>query len=320
MVRIFVEGPVHASGMALLKARPDIEIDYHEKPAPDVLARGVAAADAVILRLTPLPASVIDGAPNLKVVSRMGVGYDHVDVAALTRRKIPLVIVGDALAASVAEHTLLLMLGISRNIAVMDRNTRDGRYAERYKVFGHELLDKSVLIVGLGGIGREAAKRCAAFGMRVIAAGRASSKRVAEAEGYEFVEDFRKALPEVDFVSLHLPAKDDGSALLGAGEFETMKPGAYVINTARGSLIDEAALHKALTEGTLGGAGLDVTKDEPPLADNPLLTLDNVLFTPHNSALCVETGARVAKVCAQNVLAGLAGKLDPALVVNGEVL
>lgn len=320
MKRVFIEGPVHAAGMEMLRARQDIEIEHIEKPTPAEFAAGVAKADALMLRLTPLTAAVIDGAPNLKIVARMGVGYDHVDVAALTRRKIPLAIVGDALAVSVAEHTLLLMLGVSRMIAVMDRNTRDGNYAERFKTFGHELLDKSVLIIGLGGIGLEAARRCAAFGMDVIVAGRESSRKTAAREGYKFVENFRDALPNVDFVSLHLPGKADGSALFGAEEFAAMKPGSYIINTARGSLIDENALYDTLTKGHLAGAGLDVTRQEPPEADNPLLTLDSVLFTPHNSALCHETGARVAKVCVTNLFNGLEGTLDPSFVVNGDVL
>jgi D-3-phosphoglycerate dehydrogenase len=320
MFRILVEGPMHDSGMAMLRGRQDVELDFREKLTPDAMAEGLAEADALILRLTPLSASAIDLAPKLKTVARMGVGYDHIDMAALTRRGIPLTIVVGALAVSVAEHALMLMLGVSRRIAVMDRNTRTGNYGERYKTFGHELLDKTVLIVGLGGIGGETAKRCAAFGMHVIACGREASRKAAQAAGYEFVADFRDALPRADFVSLHLPATADGSPLLGAAEFAVMRPGASVINTARGSLIDEAALHRALTDGTLLGAGLDVTRDEPPAADCPLLALDNVLFTPHNSALNVETIQRVSELCVTNVLAALDGNLDPAFVVNRSVL
>ncbi|HBT42489.1 MAG TPA: 3-phosphoglycerate dehydrogenase [Rhodospirillaceae bacterium] len=320
MATIFVEGPMHARGMELLSLRDDLDVRLEQGLTPDSLAAAIKDADAVILRLTPLTAQAIAGAANLKVVSRLGVGYDHVDVAALSGRGIPLAIVGDALAASVAEHTVLLMLGLSRQIAVMDRYTRTGRYAERFKSQTHELLDKSVLIVGLGGIGGEAAKRCAAFGMRVVACGREATRKEAQRLGYDYVADFHDALGDVDFVSLHLPANDDGTPLLGAAEFAAMKPGAYVINTARGSLIDEDALHAALVSGHLGGAGLDVTKDEPPKEDCPLLALDNVLFTPHNSALTVETGRRVAETAVRNVLAGLDGNLDPAFVVNKEVL
>ena len=320
MKRIFVEGPLHASGLEMLNARTDLDIDYHAKLTAADLATGLREADALILRLTPLGAAAIEGAEKLKVVSRMGVGYDHVDVAALTLRGIPLAIVGDALAASVAEHTLLLMLGLSRQIAVMDRYTRTGKFAERYTSLGHELLDKSVLIIGLGSIGREAARRCRAFGMNIIVSGREQSRHAAAEDGYAFVEDFRLALPDVDFVSLHLPAMAGGQPLLGSAEFAAMKPGAYVINTGRGSLIDEDALYTALTAGTLRGAGLDVMKDEPPLPDCPLLTLDNVLFTPHNSALCEETGARVSKTAVANALAALDGTLDRKFVVNGDAL
>lgn len=320
MKRIFVEGPLHADGFAILNNRSDIEIDYHAKLTAADLANGLGDADALILRLTPLSTAAIESAEKLKVVSRMGVGYDHVDVEALTRRGIPLAIVGDALAASVAEHTLMLMLGVSRQIAVMDRNTRTGKFAKRYTNLGHELLDKSVLIVGLGSIGREAARRCHAFGMNVIVSGREQSRRAAAEDGYAFVEDFRTVLSDVDFISLHLPAMNDGRPLLGTAEFDAMKPGAYVINTGRGSLIDEDALYTALTVGTLRGAGLDVMKNEPPLPDCPLLTLDNVLFTPHNSALCEETGARVSKTAVANALAALDGTLDRKFVVNGDVL
>ncbi|MEQ9326503.1 MAG: hydroxyacid dehydrogenase [Rhodospirillales bacterium] len=320
MKRILVQGPLHASARETLEARGDIEIDMRENLTAETLAGALADIDALILRLTPLTGAAIDAAPKLKVVSRLGVGYDHVDIPALTRRGIPLAIARDALSVSLAEHTLMLMLGVSRNIALMDRSTRTGKYAVRFSMFGQELLGKTVLIIGLGGIGREAAKRCAAFGMEIIASGRDGSRKAAEEAGYRFVADFRDALGEADFVSLHLPANADGSALIGEAELAAMKPGACLINTARGSLVDENALHAALTAGTLRGAGLDVTRDEPPAPDNPLLSLDNVLFTPHNSALCDETIARVSKTCVENALAALDGRLDPYFAVNPEVL
>jgi len=320
VTKVFVEGPMHPRGFEVLAERPDLDVRVEEKPTAEVFAAAVAEADAVLLRLTPLTGDLIAQAPNLKVVSRMGVGYDHIDVATLTQRGIPLTLVGDALAASVAEHSVMLMLGVSRTIALMDRYTRTERYGERFKLLGHEILDKTVLIVGLGGIGGETARRCAAFGMNIIAAGRENTKREAERLGYEYVADFHDALDRADFVSLHLPARADKAAILGAAEFAAMKLGSYVINTARGSLIDEDALYTALTSGHLAGAGLDVTKDEPPKPDCPLLTLDNVLFTPHNSALTVETGRRVSETAVRNVFAALDGTLDPSYVVNGEIL
>lgn len=317
--KIHVEGPIHAHGRAMLEARADIDFEVHENLAPDEIKAALRDADGMILRLSPLTADMIESAANLRIVSRYGVGYDHVDVQALSKRGIPLAICGDALSASVAEHTLLLMLGVSRRIAILDRNTRNRDYSERYTIPGHDIFEKTVLLIGLGKIGLETAKRCRAFGMRVIVAGRESSRARAREHGYVFVDDFHDALGEADFVSLHLPGQD-GTAVLGSDEFRAMKPGAYVINTARGSLIDEDALYCALTSGTLGGAGLDVTVNEPPLADCPLLGLDNVLFTPHNAALTEETGLRVSEVCVRNVLDGLDGKLDESCVVNPETL
>lgn len=320
MAKIFVEGPMHAHGRALLEARTDITFTVVDKLTQDALATALRDADGLVLRLTPLNAKMIAGASKLKVVSRYGVGYDHIDVAAMSAKKIPLAIVGDALSASVAEHTLALMLAVTRQIPLMDGNTRNGRYGERYISLGREMLEKTVLLIGLGKIGLETAKRCAAFGMTIIVAGREASMEAAAKHGYEYVADFRNALGRADFVSLHLPAQQNGRAILGADEFAAMKKGAHVINTARGSLIDEAALYDALTSGTLAGAGLDVTNQEPPAEDCPLLALSNIVFTPHNAALTEDTARRVSAACVGNLLDGLDGKLDPANVVNREVL
>lgn len=311
---------MHAHGRALLEARQDVTFSIVDELTPDALAAALADAEGLILRLTPLNAAMLDAAPNLKVVSRYGVGYDHIDVAAMSARKIPLAIVGDALSASVAEHTLALMLAVTRQIPVMDGNTRNGRYGERYISLGREMLDKTVLLIGLGKIGIETARRCEAFDMKIIVAGRQASKEAAAMHGYEYVADFHDALPRADFVSLHLPAQDGGRAILGGAEFAAMKPGAYVINTARGSLIDEAALYVALTTGHLAGAGLDVTSQEPPADDCPLLGLANIVFTPHNAALTEDTAKRVSAACVGNLLDGIDGKLDPANVVNREIL
>jgi len=318
--KLFVEGPMHDHGRAMLQARSDITFSIHEKMPAEEMKAAFRDVDGLIWRLSPLTADMIGAAEKLKFVSRYGVGYDHIDVAALTARGIPLAICGDALSASVAEHTLLLMLGVSRQIAVMDRITRIRDYATRYTSPGHEIQGKTVLLIGLGKIGLETAKRCTAMGMKVIAAGREASRAAAAQHGYAFVDDFHDALPDADFVSLHLPGQGDGHVLLGESEFAAMKPGAYVINTARGSLIDEDALYHALTEGALGGAGLDVLRNEPPHPDCPLLALDNILFTPHNAALTEETGQSVSEVCVRNMLDAIDGRLDASCVVNRDIL
>ncbi|RMF00068.1 MAG: 3-phosphoglycerate dehydrogenase, partial [Alphaproteobacteria bacterium] len=249
-----------------------------------------------------------------------GVGYDHVDVDALTRMGIPLATVGDTLSVAVAEHALMLMLAVARQAVVMDRLNRAADYSQRFTRPLHELYGKTVLLVGYGKIGRATARRCAAFEMRVIAAGRPSQKQEIEAEGYGFVSDFRDALPAADFVSLHVPGQPGGAPLITQDELAAMKAGAYLINTSRGSLIDEDALYEALTRGALAGAGLDVTREEPPRRDLPLLELENVVFSPHVAALTRETQSRVSQRCVRNVFDALEGRLDPAMVVNKSVL
>ncbi|MEC9368054.1 MAG: NAD(P)-dependent oxidoreductase [Pseudomonadota bacterium] len=311
---------MHSVGRGLLDARKDVTCDFVVEPDKYRLNKGIETADALILRLTPLTANTIAKARQLKVVSRYGVGYDHVDVDALTAKGIPLAIVGDALSTAVAEHTLLLMLAASRQTPVMDRLTRTGGYGERFTRHYNDLLGRTLLLIGFGKIGRETATRCAAFGMNIIVAARSNKRADIERAGYRHVEDFHEALGEADYVSLHIPGMPDQSAVIGPAEFRQMKPGAYLINTARGSLIDEDALHVALTKGTLRGAGLDVTRQEPPAPDCPLLKLESVVFSPHNAAFTDEAAQRVSAACVRNALAAIDGKLDPAFVVNRQVL
>ncbi|MGE3625616.1 MAG: NAD(P)-dependent oxidoreductase [Hyphomicrobiales bacterium] len=320
MKKVFVEGPMNPHGKALLDARKDISWELVLKPGLDVLNRGIAEADALILRLTPLTADNIAHAGRLKVVSRYGVGYDHVDVAALTAKGIPLAIVGDALSSAVAEHTLMLMLAVSRQAALMDRLVRAGKYAERFTREMHDLRERTVLLVGFGKIARETARMCAAFNMRIVVAARPDKKADIEAAGFTHVEDFHEALAQADYVSLHIPGNSDNSPAFAADEFAAMKAGSYFINTARGSLVDEDALHSALASGHLRGAGLDVTRAEPPAPDNPLLALDTVVFSPHNAAFTDEAARRVSETCVRNALAAIDGRLDPACVVNRQVL
>ncbi len=320
MAQILVAGFVHEAGRALLEARDDVDHEMLENISVAELDARIGNLDALIVRLTPLRAGTIAKATRLKVVSRYGVGYDSIDVAALTARGIPLTVVGDANAVTVAEHALGLMIAVTRRLVTCDRAVRDGRYGLRNEIEQTELYGKTVLIVGFGRVGRRVAKRCAAFEMKVLVADPFVAPGSVTDEGYDYVKDFREALPGADFVTLHMPADPQSSAIMAAAEFAAMKPGAYLINVARGSLVDEAALAAALTDGPLRGAGLDVTQREPPDPDNPLLRLDNVILTPHSAALTAECSRRMSLVSVQNALDGIDGQLDPALGVNRDVL
>ena len=320
MARILIARAVDEAAFALLDARGDVEYEVLENLSVAELEARIAALDAVLLGLTPVGESTAAKAKRLKVVSRFGVGYDTIDVAALTRHGIPLATVGDANAVTVAEHALLLMLALTRRLPAHDAAARSGNFGIRGTFRRSELWQKSVLIVGFGRIGRRAARLCAAFGMGVVVADPYVAPEAVEAEGHRYVHDFHEALAEADFVTLHMPGNPDGAAVLGQAEFDAMKPGAYLINAARGSLVDEDALLGALTGGRLRGAGLDVLRAEPPAPDCPLLELDNVVLTPHIGSLTEEGVRRMSMESVRNCLDGIDGKLRPEYVVNPEYL
>lgn len=320
MRNVLVAGPIHEAGVALLDARDDVSYELVGETSVADLDMQIGSVDGLLLRLTPLSAETIAKAPRLKIVARHGVGYDRVDVAALTRRGIPLAITGEANSEPVAEQAMGLMLAATRRTTTMDRMVRSGEYGARNTMALIELWRKTVLVVGFGRTGSRVAPRCAAFGMEVIVADPYLPRRQVEAHGYRYVTDLREALAEADIVTLHMPANPDGAPVMGVAEFSMMKPGAFFINVARGSLVDEAALTEALTSGHLRGAGLDVTREEPPAPDCPLLALDNVVLSPHVAAWTEECSRRMSEVSVRNILDAFDGRLDPELVVNRQVM
>jgi D-3-phosphoglycerate dehydrogenase len=320
MPKVLIIQPFHEDGMKLFAARPDVAYEVVDG-TPEELASKIADADGVTIRTSPLQAEVLDRAERLKVVSRHGVGYDNIDVDALTRRRIPLAIAADANATAVAEHTLYFMLALAKQGLRYDRATREGGWAVRNSLEAVDLMGRRVLVMGFGRIGREVARRCAAFGMAVMVYDPYVQANVIEAAGdYRSVPDFEAALPETDVLTVHMPLGADSRGLIGAAELAALPAHAFVINAARGGIVDEAALHDALTSGRIAGAGLDVFDREPPQGDHPLFALPNVILTPHSAGLSKEAAVRMAISTAKNVLAGIDGKLDPSMVVNREVL
>jgi D-3-phosphoglycerate dehydrogenase len=317
--KLLVVGQLHEAGYALLEGREDVAVTRLDVPTRESVAAEIVDADAVAIRTFPLDRDLIERADRLRIVSRHGVGYDNVDVAALTERRIPLTVVGNVNAVTVAEHTLYLMLTLAKRGFAHDQATRRGDWLFRDGFVATELSGKTVLICGFGRIGRGVAKRCAAFDMRVAVCDPMVADTVIHADGYEYVDNLREALPRADFVTLHLPLTAESKAMINAETLGLMKPGAFLINTARGGLVDEAALVAALKEGRIAGAGLDVFVDEPPAADNPLVGLENVVLSPHIGGLTLECAMRMAEVTVRNVLDLLDDKLDRDLVVNREV-
>lgn len=320
MPHVLLTGAIHRAGMALLEERADITLESIDTPTEADFAARLPAADALIVRTAVVPPAALEGAGRLKVVSRHGVGYDNIPVQALTGRGIPLTVVGNVNAVTVAEHTLFMILALAKQCIPYDRAVREGGWTIRDSFAATELVGKTLLILGFGRIGREVARRAAAFDLRILAYDPYVDGGTIADGGAEAVADWRAVLGEVDFVTLHLPRTPETLGAVGAAELAAMRPTAFLINAARGGLVDERALAGALGEGRIAGAGLDTFEPEPPAAGHPLFGLENVILSPHTAGLTAECAARMGIAAARNALDGIDGRLDPELVVNREVL
>jgi D-3-phosphoglycerate dehydrogenase / 2-oxoglutarate reductase len=316
---VLITDPIQQTGLNILIQRGDVVIDYcpHRVSEQELIKRA-AHADAILVGVTPITARIIDAARRLRVVSRRGVGYDNIDLAALRRRKIPLATIGSANASTVAEHTFAFIFALARQVMAYDHATRAGNWAFRHSLIATDVQGKTLLLVGFGRVSRAVAVRARAFGMRVLAYDPFVSEVEVRGFGVETVKDLLDGLAACDFLSVHVPLLPETVGLIGRKELAAMKPAAFVISTARGGVVDEHELVNALKEGMIRGAGLDVFAQEPLPADHPLLRLENVILSPHSAALTAECAQRMDEVAAQNCLDGVDGKLDPALIVPNE--
>lgn len=320
MPHIVVAGALHPSGLKLLenlRAR-GFTHDYDPGIREETYAPLMERADALVIRTQPLTAATIDRAKNLRIVSRHGVGYDAVDLPALDARGIPLAIVGDVNSAAVAEHSMMLLLACSRRAVRADAAVREGRWAWRNELEATELDGRRLLIMGYGRIGRHVARMARAFNMDVTAHDPFLEKQGWPEGPARPAGDLHAALAEADCVSINMPKGEKPA--IGAEEIAVLKPGAILVNTARGGIIDEAALRAGLQSGQVAAAGLDVFEDEPPAPDHPLLAFDQVILSPHIAGLTDGAAERMALTSIRNVVDFFDGTLDPALVVNRETL
>jgi D-3-phosphoglycerate dehydrogenase len=312
--------PLHASGMALLAARNDVTIRQLARPSPAELAAAVLGAQAVLVGLENVDEALLDRASELKIVSRFGVGYDTVDIAACTRRGVVVGVTNGGNDLAVAEHTMMLLLAVARRTIEMDASVRAGAWMIREGRPMGELAGRTVLVIGYGRIGTRVARFCAVFGMRVMVCDPGFPVPRIAADGHIPVTDIAAALPEVDVLTLHCPLSETTHHLINRELLGLLKPTAWLINAARGPLVDEAALIAALSTGKLEAAGLDVQMREPPDPANPLLQLKNVVLSPHNAAAPIECYEKMSIRAAKNMLELFDGVLDPGYVVNPETL
>jgi D-3-phosphoglycerate dehydrogenase / 2-oxoglutarate reductase len=322
--KIFITQTMAPGGRALLAERDDIELiefpNLISAPDFEALLKAHAPVHGVALGATRFGEAELEAAKDMKVVTRIGVGYDAVDVPALSRRNIPLMVVGTANSPSVAEQALFMMLMLAKRANELHALVKDGQWSTRLGKLPYDLFGKTVLIIGFGRIGTRTARRCLAMEMSVLVYDPHQSKDEIKRAGCEAVESLDAALPRADFVSVHCPKTPETVGMFNAARLKYMKPSAYLINTARGGIIDEAALYDALTSGKLAGAGLDVFAQEPPPVPNPLFELPNVIIAPHVAGATWEAVDRMSEQTARNILSVLDGRPIRQNVINQDVL
>jgi D-3-phosphoglycerate dehydrogenase / 2-oxoglutarate reductase len=310
MARILIAEPLAEAGVELLRAHH--EVDARDATTREELLAAVGDVDALVVRsATRVDAEVLEAGRNLKVVGRAGIGLDNVDVAAATRLGVMVVNAPQSNVISAAEHTVALILAQARNIPQAHDALREGRW-ERGRFQGAELYGKTLGIVGLGRVGALVAQRLNAFGMRLLAYDPYVSRDRAAQMGVELVS-LADVLARADIVTIHLPKTPDTTGLIGETELAAMKPGARLVNTARGGIVDEAALAKAVGDGQLAGAALDVFAEEPT-TDSPLFELEGVVVTPHLGASTTEAQDKAGIAIAEQLLLALAGQFVPNAV------
>jgi len=309
-------------GVARLEAELDVELWPEDDPPPTAVLRAEAArSQGILVNIADrVDAAVLEAAPDLRIVSQMAVGYDNIDVNAATGRGVLVTNTPGVLTEATADMAFALLLAQARRLPEGEKAIRASEWGEwkPWFLLGRDLTGKTLGIIGLGAIGMAMARRALGFGMRVVYNSR---QRKPDAEARLGVEwrELPALLSEADYVSLHMALNDETRGMIGAAELARMKRDAVLINTARGGVVDQAALAQALRDGTIGGAGLDVFESEPLAADDPLMGFDNVVVAPHLGSATVETRTRMSDLAVDNLLAFFRGERPPCCV-NAEVL
>jgi D-3-phosphoglycerate dehydrogenase len=307
--------------MEEILAGADAQLVGIDCPTEDLIIENCREADAVLVGANqPFTRRAILALERCRILSRLGVGVNNIDLPAATEKGIPVSIVPDFCVPEVSDHAIAFLLVFARAIVPLSEASREGLWRGGMARLHHPLrrLCGQVLgLVGMGRIGESVARKAAAFGMRIVVFDPFLAAEKAQQVGAELVS-FERLLGESDYISIHAPLTKETRHLFDLAAFRKMKATAYVINCARGGLIDEAALLKALREGYIAGAGLDVTDPEPPKVDNPLLQLDNILVTPHASYNSLESDLELRRSACEAVVQVLRGDL-PRWLANPEV-
>ena len=317
MKKILIIQPIHEAGIELLKKNLDYEFEIVEKIDPEFLKSKIKNCDGVSIRTAKLPGNVIEAANNLKIISRHGVGYDNIDLEVSKKKNLTLAITATANAIAVAEHVMFMLLNISKRKNMYDDTVKEGKFNDRNKLPKTvELWNKNILIAGFGRIGKALIKRCLGFEMKVFVYDPFVSQDIIEKLGGIKVDSMEETCKEMDAISLHIPLNEKTKNIINYNLLQSMKKNCIVINAARGGIVNEIDLDRALKENLIFGAGLDVFETEPPEQNNPLLKNDKVFLSPHTASFTEECMTRMGKETIQNIIDFFDNKLETSKIVK----
>ena len=317
MKNILIIQPIDKSGIEILENHPDYNFEIIDGTDLEEIKKKIIECDGISIRTAKLPAEVIRGAKNLKIISRHGVGYDNIDLEAAKEKNITISITATANAVAVAEHVMFMLLNISKRKDMYDKTVKSGRFNDRNKLPKTiELWNKNILIMGFGRIGKSLIKRCIGFEMNVYVYDPFVSKEEIQSLGGKKIEDLKEGVKKMDALTLHIPLNEKTKNIINYDVLKNMKKNCIIINASRGGIINENDLNKSLNENKIFGAGLDVFDTEPPDNDNPLLKNDKTFLSPHTAAFTEECMVRMGKETIQNIIDFFDKKLEKSKIVK----
>ena len=317
MYKIAIIEEFHKSGLELFDKHKDFTYEIINDASENNLINKLPKFDGCTLRVSKLTSKIMSACKNLKIISRHGVGYDNVDLNYIKKNNISLLITATANAVAVAEHVLSMFLCLSKSIMKYDFEVRAGNFKENAKqIKSFELLNKNILIAGFGRIGKKLISRCLPFGTNVYVYDPYIDKKIIEEYGGVKVNSIEEGLKIADYISLHMPFTDKTKDLFNYSVFKKMKKNSIIVNTARGGIINEYDLEKALNERLIFGAALDVFAVEPVEKNNPLLKNNKVILTPHSATFTEECTSRMGIETTKNIIDFFENKLDKSMYVK----
>ena len=314
--KILVIQGLHDKGLEMLEKRSDIEYKVLMSDDEKEILKASEDVHGITVRTAKITNNIIENAQNLLVVSRHGVGYDSINLKALNKKKVPLTIAAHSNMISVSEQAMFFLLALNKKVFYYDKFTRDGDWSNRWDVKALDLAGKNVLVIGFGRIGSNFVKRALAFDMNVFVSDPFIDQKIITKSGAIIVNDVNKILPKMDAITIHCPKNKETTNLFTIQEFNKMKQTSFIINCARGGILNENDLYEALVHKRIAGAGLDVFDKEPSPSSNPLFNLSNVILSPHIAGVTVESTIRMATETVKNVFDVIDKKINKDVVVN----